>query len=105
MILLLIGVLQYSMVKPYYRNSKIQTVKRVAEQIQEYMIDSNITDKDDISNAFQVTVDLASPEVHPLAKISKDVGAASVLLAAILAAIIGILILVPAILEKINILD
>lgn len=57
MILLLIGVLQYSMVKPYYRNSKIQTVKRVAEQIQEYMIDSNITDSGDISNAFQVTVD------------------------------------------------
>jgi len=58
-----------------------------------------------LNTAFEVTVDLASPEVHPLAKISKDVGAASVLLAAILAVIIGILILVPAILEKINILD
>lgn len=57
-----------------------------------------------LNTAFEVIVDLASPEVHPLAKISKDVGAASVLIAAVLAVIIGILILGPAILEKFNII-
>ena len=57
-----------------------------------------------LNTAFEVIVDLASPEVHPLAKISKDVGAASVLIAAILAIIIGILILGPAFLEKFNII-
>ena len=31
-----------------------------------------------LNTAFEVIVDLASPEIHPLAKISKDVGAASV---------------------------
>ena len=55
-----------------------------------------------LNTAFEVIVDLASPEVHPLAKISKDVGAASVLIAAFLAVIIGVLILGPAIIEKYN---
>ncbi len=55
-----------------------------------------------LNTAFEVIVDLASPEVHPLAKISKDVGAASVLIAAFLAVIIGVLILGPAIIEKFN---
>ncbi len=54
------------------------------------------------NTAFEVIVNLASPEVHPLAKISKDVGAASVLIAAILSVIVGILVLGPAIIEKIN---
>ena len=57
-----------------------------------------------LNTAFEVLVDLASPEIHPLAKISKDVGAASVLIAAILAVIIGILILGPAIIQKFNII-
>ena len=57
-----------------------------------------------LNTAFEVLVDLASPEIHPLAKISKDVGAASVLIAAILAVIIGILILAPAIIQKFNII-
>ena len=57
-----------------------------------------------LNTAFEAIVDLASPEIHPLAKISKDVGAASVLIAAILAVVIGILILGPAIIEKFNII-
>jgi diacylglycerol kinase (ATP) len=56
-----------------------------------------------LNTAFEVIVDLASPEIHPLAKISKDVGAASVLIAAFLAVLIGGLILIPAFLEKVNI--
>ncbi len=40
-------------------------------------------------------VDLACPERHPLAKVSKDVAAAAVLVAAVAAVVIGLLILWP----------
>ena len=57
-----------------------------------------------LNTSLEVIVDLASPEIHPLAKIGKDVGAASVLIAAFLSILIGGLILLPAFLEKFNIL-
>jgi diacylglycerol kinase (ATP) len=43
-------------------------------------------------------VDLASPAVHPLAKVAKDVAAAGVLLAAMIAATIGLVVLGPRLL-------
>jgi diacylglycerol kinase len=46
-----------------------------------------------LNTALEAVVDLASPEDNPLAKVGKDVGAAAVLIAAIGAAIIGLLIL------------
>jgi diacylglycerol kinase (ATP) len=48
-----------------------------------------------LNTAIEVVVDLASPQMHPLAKIAKDVGAATVLLTALAAVIIGLLILGP----------
>jgi diacylglycerol kinase (ATP) len=48
-----------------------------------------------LNTAIETIVDLASPERHPLAKISKDVGAASVLIAAITSVVVGLLILGP----------
>jgi diacylglycerol kinase len=48
-----------------------------------------------LNTAIEAVVDLASPEAHPLAKIGKDVGAASVLVAALAAILVGILILGP----------
>jgi len=57
-----------------------------------------------INTSLEAVVDLASPINHPLAKVGKDVGAAAVLIAAISAIIIGILILGPPLIEKINIL-
>ena len=47
------------------------------------------------NTALEAVVDLASPETHPLAKASKDVAAAGVLLAAITAAAVGLLVLGP----------
>ena len=44
--------------------------------------------------------DLTTSEIHPLAKISKDVGAAAVLLSAFTAVITGVLILGPHLLNK-----
>jgi len=47
-----------------------------------------------LNTAIEVVVDLVSPEEHPLAKAAKDVGAAAVL--------IGALILGPPLLSKLN---
>lgn len=55
-----------------------------------------------LNTSLEVVVDLASPDLHPLAKVGKDVGAASVLIAALSAAIIGILILGGPFVEKIK---
>ena len=48
-----------------------------------------------INTAIEAVVDLASPVHHPLAKVGKDVGAGAVLIAALAAALIGLLILGP----------
>lgn len=55
-----------------------------------------------LNTSLEVVVDLASPDLHPLAKVGKDVGAASVLIAALSAAIIGVLILGGPFVEKIK---
>jgi diacylglycerol kinase len=48
-----------------------------------------------VNTALEAVVDLASPTSHPLARLGKDVGAAAVLISAVLAIIIGLLILGP----------
>ncbi len=48
-----------------------------------------------LNTAIEAVVDLASPDLHPLAKIGKDVGAAAVLVAALSAILVGLLILGP----------
>lgn len=55
-----------------------------------------------INTALEAVVDLASPQNHPLAKVGKDVGAAAVLIAAISSAVIGLIILGPALLQKLG---
>lgn len=47
------------------------------------------------NTAIEALVDLVSPQPHRLAKISKDVSAGAVLLAALAAALVGVLILGP----------
>jgi diacylglycerol kinase (ATP) len=49
-----------------------------------------------INTALEAVVDLASPDIHPLAKVGKDVGAAAVLVAAFTSVVVGLLILGPA---------
>ena len=53
-----------------------------------------------MNTAVEAVVDMAMPEVHPLAKVAKDVAAAAVLVGALGAALIGFLILGPPLLEK-----
>ncbi len=54
------------------------------------------------NTALEVIVDLATHDLHPLAKVGKDVGAAAVLIASITAAVIGIIVLGPPLLAKIT---
>lgn len=53
-----------------------------------------------INTAIEAVVDLASPGIHPLAKVGKDVGAGAVLVAALAAIIVGLLILGPPLWSK-----
>jgi diacylglycerol kinase len=55
-----------------------------------------------INSALEAIVDLASPEIHPLARVGKDIGAAAVLIAAATAAAIGLLILGPPLWTRIS---
>lgn len=55
-----------------------------------------------INTALEAIVDLASPEQHELAQISKDVGASAVLIAAGSAAIIGLIILGPPLWKRLS---
>ena len=55
-----------------------------------------------INTALEATVDLASPELHPLARVAKDVGAAAVLLAAGTSVAIGGIILLPRLLRAVG---
>ncbi len=48
-----------------------------------------------LNTAIEFTVDLASPEWHPLARDAKDVAAAGVLVCSIGAALVGLWIFVP----------
>jgi diacylglycerol kinase len=53
-----------------------------------------------VNTALEAVVDLASPDLHPLAKIGKDVGAAAVLVGAGVAVIVGLLVLGPPLWAK-----
>lgn len=48
-----------------------------------------------LNSALEATIDLISPGYHPLAKRAKDLSAAAVMLAAIGAALVGLLVLGP----------
>ncbi|MED1409618.1 MULTISPECIES: diacylglycerol kinase family protein [Bacillus] len=48
-----------------------------------------------VNTAIEKTVDLATTDIHPFAKIAKDVAAGAVLLFAIIAVVIGAIIFLP----------
>ena len=51
------------------------------------------------NTAIEYVVDLASPEIHPLAKAAKDTASAGVLMMAIISALVGCVIFIPKIIE------
>ena len=52
-----------------------------------------------LNTAIEVMVDIYCPFYHPLAKVSKDVGAAAVLFSAFISVVIGLIIFVPYIID------
>lgn len=55
-----------------------------------------------LNTALEIVVDLASPDLNPIARVGKDVGAAGVLIAALSAVIIGILIMGKPLYDKVQ---
>lgn|SRR5574341_893789 len=55
-----------------------------------------------VNTALEAAIDLASPDYHALAKRGKDVAAGGVLVAAMLAVVIGLLVLGPPLLERVR---
>ena len=56
-----------------------------------------------LNAAVEAAVNLATTEVHPMAKVGKDVAAAAVLLGVVASAIIGLLVLGPPLLARFGI--
>jgi diacylglycerol kinase len=57
-----------------------------------------------LNAGIEAAVDLASPEIHPMAKVGKDVASAAVLLTVVASIIIGLLIFAQPLLAKFGIL-
>ena len=51
------------------------------------------------NTSIEYTVDMAMPEIHPLAKAAKDIAAAAVLFMDIMLLVVGIIIFVPKIIN------
>ena len=56
-----------------------------------------------MNTAVEAVVDLVTKERRPLAKLAKDAAAGAVLIAAIMAAIAGMIIFIPKLLESLSI--
>ena len=55
-----------------------------------------------VNAGIEAAVDLASPEIHPMAKVGKDVASAAVLLGVVASILIGLLLLGPPLLQKLG---
>src|SRR5512145_2961080 len=55
-----------------------------------------------LNAAVEAVVNLVSPEYHPMAKVGKDVAAAAVLLGVVASVFVGLLILGPPLLTRLN---
>lgn len=53
-----------------------------------------------LNTAIEAAIDLASPQIHPLAKAAKDLAAGMVLIASLAAVVIGLLVLGPPLWHK-----
>lgn len=55
-----------------------------------------------INAALEAAVNLASPNLHPMARVGKDVGAAAVLLTSVAAVVVGALVMGPPFLARLE---
>lgn len=56
-----------------------------------------------INAGIEAAIDIAAPEIHPMAQVGKDVASAAVLLGVVSAIMVGLLILAPPFLAKFGI--
>lgn len=54
-----------------------------------------------VNTAIEAVVDLVSPQIHPMAKVSKDVAAAATLIASVISFIVNFILLAPPLWEKV----
>jgi diacylglycerol kinase (ATP) len=57
-----------------------------------------------MNSAVEAIVDLASPDIHPLAKLAKDAAAGAVFLASLIAILVGLFWMGPALLQRLRLL-
>lgn len=57
-----------------------------------------------LNAGIEAAVDLASPSIHPMAQVGKDVASAAVLLGVVAAIIVGLLVLAPHLLLKLGLI-
>ncbi|MBZ0295796.1 MAG: diacylglycerol kinase family protein, partial [Anaerolineae bacterium] len=53
-----------------------------------------------INAAVEAAINIAAPDIHPMAKVGKDVASAAVLLGVVASVIVGLLVLGPPLLVK-----
>jgi diacylglycerol kinase len=53
-----------------------------------------------VNTAIEAVVDLASPQIHPLAKVAKDVASAATVISIFISSVVTLLLLVPPLLER-----
>jgi len=73
-----------------------------AEMIILFLVVMEVLVMELLNTMMERVVDILKPRVHPYAKLIKDLLAASVLLSAILAIIVGLIIFVPYVVPKIS---
>lgn len=56
-----------------------------------------------LNAGIEAAIDVASPDIHPMAKVGKDVASAAVLLGVVASILVGILILGPPLLVKLGV--
>jgi diacylglycerol kinase len=55
-----------------------------------------------VNAGIEAAIDVASPEIHPMAQVGKDVASAAVLLAVVCAVIVGVLLFGPPLLARLG---
>lgn len=55
-----------------------------------------------LNTAIEITIDMAMPELHPLAKIAKDIGSTATFLSASLSLLVSIALLLPPLIDKLT---
>lgn len=58
-----------------------------------------------VNAGIEAAIDIAAPEIHPMAQVGKDVASAAVLLGVIASVLVGLLILAPPFLAKFGIIS